>query len=153
MLSDKSARDILAGLIFIGFGLAFAIASSGYEMGRAIKMGPGYLPIVMGGVLALFGVAILVQGWRRHEPLEATPIPWRGLALIVAVFVFFGIAAKGLGLAPIAFVCAAVTALASRHNSLISAAAIGLGMAILTVLVFRVGLGLSIPAFGPWLGF
>ncbi|MBH0239467.1 tripartite tricarboxylate transporter TctB family protein [Methylobrevis albus] len=153
MFTDKSTRDILAGLVFIGFGLAFAIGALNYDMGRAIKMGPGYLPMITSLLLVGLGTAVAVQGWRRSETIEPTPIPWRGLILIVAVIGFFGLCARGVGLGPATFVTAAVTALASRHNGPVAAIGIGVGMAVLCVLVFRVGLGISIPTIGPWFGF
>ena len=55
-------KDILSGLIFLGFGAAFGYAATGYPLGTAFRMGPGYFPLVLAGVLALLGVAIVVKG-------------------------------------------------------------------------------------------
>ena len=55
-------KDILSGLIFLGFGLAFGFAATGYEIGTAFRMGPGYFPLLLAGALALLGVAIIVKG-------------------------------------------------------------------------------------------
>ena len=42
-------KDILSGLIFVGFGAAFGYAASGYPLGTAFRMGPGYFPLVLAG--------------------------------------------------------------------------------------------------------
>ena len=48
----KSPKDFWAGLMFIGFGLFFAIwAVTHYQMGTAVRMGPAYFPAVLGGLL------------------------------------------------------------------------------------------------------
>ena len=54
---QRSVKDLLAGLVFIVFGLAFAIAASRYQLGTAFRMGPGYFPVVLGGCLVLLGRA------------------------------------------------------------------------------------------------
>ena len=38
-------KDILSGLIFVGFGAAFGYAATGYPLGTAFRMGPGYFPL------------------------------------------------------------------------------------------------------------
>ena len=42
-------RDIGAGLIFIAIGLLFGLGSIGLEIGTALRMGPGYFPLVLAG--------------------------------------------------------------------------------------------------------
>lgn len=75
-------RDLLCGSVFVALGLAFAIGGSRYEIGSAVRMGPGYLPLVLGGALALLGFVTLVQGvisWRSHAApsSEASGAPER----------------------------------------------------------------------------
>ena len=43
---------VIAGLIFMGFGLAFGYATLGYEIGSAFRMGPGYFPLVLSAIMA-----------------------------------------------------------------------------------------------------
>ena len=57
------ARDsLLAGGVFVVVGIAFAVAATRYELGSALRMGPGYLPLVLGAVLAGLGLIIVGQG-------------------------------------------------------------------------------------------
>jgi hypothetical protein len=68
-------RDLLAGGTFVAVGLAFAVASSRYELGSALQMGPGYYPLVLGGLLVALGVGVAVEGLlRRRSPRDA-PVP------------------------------------------------------------------------------
>lgn len=71
--------DVISGLVFVAFGAAFAGTALTYEFGRAVRMGPGYMPFVLGSVLVLLGIAIVVDGL-RHEPSPAEPAPIPGSA-------------------------------------------------------------------------
>jgi hypothetical protein len=74
----------LAGGTFVAVGLAFAVASSRYELGSALQMGPGYYPLVLGGLLVALGVGVAVEGlFRRRNSRDAsvrdsTPAPVPG---------------------------------------------------------------------------
>ena len=56
----------MAGGTFIALGLAFAVGGSAYDMGSALKMGPGYVPVVLGGILALLGAGHRRAGLPRR---------------------------------------------------------------------------------------
>ena len=61
--APSAARDsLLAGSVFVVVGVAFAVAATRYELGSALRMGPGYLPLVLGVVLAGLGLIIVGQG-------------------------------------------------------------------------------------------
>jgi hypothetical protein len=65
--------DLLAGGTFVAVGLAFAVASSRYELGSALQMGPGYYPLVLGGLLVALGVGVAVEGlFRRRNSRDAS---------------------------------------------------------------------------------
>jgi hypothetical protein len=149
----RSFADILAGAIFIAIGLAFVLGSLGYELGTPLRMGPGYFPLVTGGVLAVLGLIILVKGLVAGEVIEFGRIPWRSVILIVAAIVFFGLTVRGLGFVPSVAVTALLTALASYRIRLVTAVAVAAGLTVLSVLIFIVGLQLRLPLFGSWLPF
>jgi hypothetical protein len=44
-------KDLLAGAVFVAFGLAFAVTSTTYEVGSPLRMGPGFFPLALGGIL------------------------------------------------------------------------------------------------------
>jgi hypothetical protein len=145
-------RDILAGAIFIVLGLIFVIGTLGLERGTAFRMGPGFFPMVLAGLLILIGLSIAVQAAREEAvAIHMHAVPWRGLVLILAAPVLFGLTVRGLGLLPSLLVVAAISSFASRRMRPVLAAAITVVLTLFCVLVFNVGLGLPIRLIGPWL--
>ena len=154
MFAHKSTRDLLAGLIFVGFGLAFGVGSLNYELGTAFRMGPGYFPLLLSGLIVLLGGIILVQALiARKDAAPIEPVPWAGLGLVLRALVFFGATVRGLGIAPALFVTTFLSALASKHTGLLGAALIAAVMVALCMLIFVIGLGLPLAMIGPWLSF
>ena len=149
----RSLKDILAGAIFVAFGTIFAVLSIGYGIGTTVRMGPGYFPLVLGGALVLLGTLIIVRGFRAGAAEEIGDIPWRALGAILGAVLVFGLTVRGLGLVPSTFVTALMSAFASRRTGLPGALAIAVGLTLLCVLVFVVGLSLRLPLVGTWVRF
>ena len=155
MNGKRAVTDLLAGLIFVAFGLAFAITSLRYELGTPLRMGPGYFPLVLGGILVFLGLLIVGKGFISSSSDEGRlgTVPWRALFLIVAAVLFFGLTVRGLGLVPATAVTALLTALASYRTGILAAVAIAAGLTVLCVLIFILALQLRLPLVGPWLPF
>ena len=71
----------------------------GYHFGTAMRMGSGYFPTVLGGILALFGVFLMARGVRARE---RAPLAWGWLPLacITASMLLFGFLLPRVGLVP-----------------------------------------------------
>jgi Tripartite tricarboxylate transporter TctB family len=151
----RAVTDILAGLIFVAFGLAFATTSLTYDLGTPLRMGPGYFPLVLGGILVFLGLLIVGKGLVSGSSAEGRlgSVPWRALLLMVLAVLFFGLTVRGLGLVPATAVTALLTALASYRTGILAAAAIAAGLTVLCVLIFVLALQLRLPLVGPWLSF
>lgn len=151
----RAVTDILSGLIFVGFGLAFAVTSLRYDLGTPLRMGPGYFPLALGGLLVLLGLLIVGKGFISSSSAEGRlgSVPLRALFLIVLAVLFFGLTVRGLGLVPATAVTALLTALASYRTGIPAAVAIAAGLTVLCVLIFVLALQLRLPLFGPWLPF
>ena len=143
-------RDIGAGLIFIAIGLLFGLGSIGLEIGTALRMGPGYFPLVLAGLLVALGLIILAQGFGQPTPGRVA-VPWRGLVLILAAPVVFGLTVRGLGLVPAVMLVALISAFASQRMPVLLAFVLSVALTIFCVVVFSLGLGLPLRLFGPWL--
>lgn len=147
----RSLKDILAGLVFVAFGLAFAVVAMSYEIGSPLRMGPGYFPFVLGCLLVLLGGLIAAKGLLAGEGEAIGAIPWRAVGLIIAAVLFFGLTVRGLGLVPSVFVTALMSGFASRRTTLLMGLLVTAGLTILCILVFVVALRLRLPLLGPWI--
>ena len=152
----KSVRldpaNALCGLLFIGLGLFFTYQSFQLELGTAFRMGPGYFPLVLAGVLTLLGVVILVQSMKVKGDVIGA-IAWRGMIFILPAPIVFGLLVRGAGFVPALFVAAFIASFASERLRVPAALALATGITFFSVLVFSYGLGLPFERFGPWLRF
>jgi Tripartite tricarboxylate transporter TctB family len=148
---QRSAKDVLAGLTFVGFGLAFALGALAYEVGDPVRMGPGFFPLIVGVLLAILGVLIAVT--RSSDPDDATITapPWRAAGLILGAIVIFGLTVRGLGLIPSIFVTALLASLASRETTVPMALLLAVGLTLVSVAIFVIALSVRVPLVGPWI--
>jgi hypothetical protein len=99
-LSIKSQEDFWAGLMFIGFGLAAIFIARDYPYGSAMRMGPGYFPTWLGGMMTLIGAIIAVRSTRiRGEGVHGWA--WRPLVMLCVAFITYALSMEhGLGFIP-----------------------------------------------------
>jgi len=145
---QRDRHDLWGGGILAAVGLAVAVYSLGhYDFGSLRRMGPGFFPTVLGGVLAVLGVMVAVPAARRAG--EARPLSAPEFATVIAAIVLFGLLLDRLGI----IVTTALTVLVAT----IPAPRSGIGWrlllaAVLTALtwaVFGLGLDMPLPAW-PW---
>ena len=151
--------DLLAGGLFVLLGLAFALGGARYDVGSALRMGPGYVPLVLGGILTFLGLVIVAEAFvggdqhaRELADQERRPIPWLPMALLVAGVLFFGATVRGLGLAPALLVTTFLAALAGQRTGVVRALVTAAGLTVLCLIVFVSLLQLRLPLLGAWLG-
>jgi len=135
----------------VAFGLAFAVLSTGYEVGSPVRMGPGYFPLVLGILLVGLGGLVAVRGVLFGDGDAIGIVPWRAIVLLLAAIITFGVTVRGLGLVPSTLIAVLLSALASRRATLISVLLVSVGLTALCVLVFVVALNLRLTLLGPWL--
>jgi hypothetical protein len=145
--------DALAGLVFILFGLLFGVQSLGLEIGTAFRMGPGYFPLVLSGLLLLLGGLIVASSIHDRGNQGIGTLAWRGAFFILPAPIFFGLTVRGLGFVPAIFLTTLIAALASFKMRLPWAIVLAAAVTIFATLVFSYGLGLPFRRFGPWLDF
>ena len=147
-----SIKDMAAGMLFVAIGLFFLVGALSLDIGTAFKMGPGYVPLVLSGLLIALGIAIGVKSFATpNEPMGT--IPWRGLVLVLAAPAIFGATVRGLGLVAALAIAVFVTTFASRRMTIPLAIGLTLALTVFCVLVFSYGLGLPLRLKGPWLPF
>jgi hypothetical protein len=150
---ERSLRDLVAGLIFVGFGLAFALTALTYNLGTPLRMGPGYFPLLLGGALVLLGGAIVAEGLLRSDGIAIGRVPWRALALLSLSILFFGFSVRRLGLAPALFGSVLLAAFSSARTSVLAALLMAVGLSAFCIFIFIELLGMPVALIGPWLRF
>ena len=147
-----NTHNLLAGALFVAIGGWFAASALiSLPVGTAQQMGPGYFPLALASVLIVLGVALAVQGVGRPT-VALGNIPWRGVVLILAAPLLFALFIERLGIAPAVFFVVLLACFASRRMTVVRALAIAATLALLCVLIFKLGLGIPAPTFGRWLG-
>jgi hypothetical protein len=145
-----NAKDIASGAFFALVGLAYLwMAVTGLPIGSALEMGPGYFPIILSGILVLFGVAIAYRGFMIEQETKFGSIPWRAVIMLSLATLVFAAFFDDLGLFPGVFVLAFLAALSSPQNSVLKATIDSLFIAAFCTGVFGYGIGLPIPLIGP----
>jgi hypothetical protein len=117
-----------------------------YTFGTSLRMGPGYFPIVLGGLLILFGLYILAMGLRRGEKIEGS---WsiRGLIILPLSLLLFGALIDRAGFVPAMLVLIFGSATASTEFKFVEVLLFSVFLTALAVAVFMWGLGLPYPLF------
>lgn len=151
----RNPKDVITGLLLIAVAGMFALLTLDLPMGTAIRMGPGYFPLVLAGILGLLGLVVLVTGLRVPDegvPLSLAGVPWRALAAVTLAVVVFGLGIRTLGLGPSIGLSVFISALGSRRFHLGTALILTAVMVAFAWGVFIKGLGLPLGMLGPWLG-
>ena len=148
----RNPRDFWAGAIYLALAVVVIWVGRNYQQGTSARMGPGYFPVVLGSILALFGVVSVVRSFIRPGELIES-MAWKPLVLVLGSVVLFGILLDRLGLL-IALPCLIiVSALASRNSRLdVTSVAALIGLVAFCALVFIKGLGVPMPLIGTRLG-
>lgn len=153
----KQAKDFYAGLLFLLAGSAFAWGATGYTVGQAARMGPGYFPLMLGLLLAILGAVMMVKAALSRSTLSDPigPWAWKPLVFIIAANLVFGVLLGGLpalklpamGLMAAIVVLTFVASLAADEFKFGETAWLSLALATLSYLAFIVLLKLQ---FAPW---
>lgn len=88
----KNGKDFWAGLMFLAFGLGFMIVAwNNYAMGTAVRMGPAYFPVMLGGLCAVLGGIVFFRSFLSsiRVPMRVFEFRW---APFIAGLVLAGIA-------------------------------------------------------------
>ena len=93
----RAPKDFWAGLIYIGAGATALWVGLDYKMGTAGRMGPGYFPKVLGGILILLGLLAILRSLLTKGEAIGT-IMWRPLVLILFACALFGMLLQPFGL-------------------------------------------------------
>jgi putative tricarboxylic transport membrane protein len=143
-LELRNSKDIWAGLMLIGIGGAAMLIARNYPFGTALRMGPGYFPIILGALLIVFGLAILAYALRSRERIAGS---WslRALIILPLSLILFGVLMEHAGFVPAMMVLIFGSATASTEFKFVEILLFSIGLTVLSVVVFVWALGLPYP--------
>ena len=132
--------------MFIVLGLFFALFAQNYDLGTAQRMGPAFFPTVLGGLLALIGVIVLLKGLGHTEDdHQVEKFHFGPLAWVLGSVVVFGATLRWTGILVSMFLLVTISSMGSHEMRWKEVVGLSVGMAVLTYLVFIVGLKMTIP--------
>jgi hypothetical protein len=137
-------KDFLAGLLLTGVGALAMYIALDYPFGSALRMGPGYFPRVLAGILIAFGVFVMLRGLRTHERVKGI-WGWKALAFIVVSLMVFGWTMEHFGLVPALVAMFFLAAFGGHEFRFIEVLILTIVMSAFSVAVFVYGLGLPYP--------
>lgn len=148
-LRVRNPRDLGAAMVFVLIGLAGLWFGRGYTIGSAARMGPGYLPAMLSGLLVLFGLIIAVRSLSLNGPPVEIP-NWRPIVVVLAAIGMFSLLIQRVGFAPTVLVTAILGAWATAEVKPLESIVLGVALTAFCVVVFIYGLRQPIPVFGVW---
>jgi hypothetical protein len=142
-------RDLTAGALMVALGLFVALYARGhYKVGELDRMGPGFFPMLLGWLLVGLGVIIALLAFRKTvHILKPPPLAWRALVAILAAILVFSLLVERLGLVPAALAMTFTAVFAERPIRWRRTVLLGCGLALISWLIFSVGLKMTLPAF------
>lgn len=146
MLRVKSPQDLGAGLLFIAIGGLGLYLAKDLNFGSARSMGPGFFPTWLSGLVIALGIITAA----RSLVLAGPPIGrlnLRPLLFILAAVVLGGFLIDKFGLAIALVAMTAVAALSRADTKWAEVLALGVIMAVVSVVVFVYLLGQPMPAW------
>ena len=148
-IGPRDNKGFWSGLMFIGVGVATLTVAVEYRLGSALRMGPGYFPSVLGGVLIVLGILVLAKGLKSPEPIAGK---WslRALILLPLSLVLFGWLMEHAGFVPALVVLVVGSSAAGEEFNALEALMLAGVLTFGAVAVFIWGLGLPFPLFAGW---
>lgn len=140
----RNNKDFFAGLLMLAIGAGGFYMALGYPFGTAVRMGPGYFPRVLAGILMAFGLFVLIRGILTSEKVTGK-WGWKPLAFITVSLVAFGFVMDRFGLIPALVVMFFVAAFGGHEFKFIEVLILTAVMSAFAVGVFVYGLGLPYP--------
>jgi hypothetical protein len=143
-LEFRNNQDFWAGMMFFATGAGAMLVARHYPFGTTLRMGPGYFPLVLSGLLVFFGICIMLRGLRKNEKTQGR-WPMRSLILLPLSVVVFGILMNVAGLVPALVALVFLSALSGREFRFKEVLVLTVMLCVLSVALFIWGLGLPYP--------
>jgi len=140
------SADLCSGVLFAVLGGLILWAGGDYPLGTSARIGPGFAPRLLGGILIGIGLFLVVRARWTAEIIDTT-VAWRPLVLITAALVAFAVVLELTGVVPAVLVAVGIANAAAPENRWTTAVVMGALLAFLSWLLFVKGLSLPLPVW------
>lgn len=139
----RSQKDFWCGVLFLAIGIALMLIARNYRFGTAARMGPGFFPAMLGGLLAVLGLTLSIPALARDG--DAFPrLHLRPLLTILIGIVIFALVLQPLGFVLSAAILVLVCGLADPELRFVESAGLAVLLTAFCVGVFVALLGLPL---------
>ena len=146
-----SPQDVLGGLAMVALGALALWLTKDLAVGHAMRMGPGYLPRLLAWMVLGGGLIVTLQGLFVHGGGRLITWQFRGPFFVLGALILFGVTVRYLGIAPSSCLAVVFGSFASREARPVEVVILGVGLSIFCSLLFKVGLGLPLEIWPPFL--
>jgi hypothetical protein len=137
-------KDFWAGMMLIVIGAGAMFIGRDYRFGSALRMGPGFFPTILSGILIAFGVCITAVGLRSGEKIQGS-LSLRALILLPLSLVLFGVLMDLAGFIPALAALVFVSAASGREFKWGEVLMLTVLLTVASTALFIWGLGLPYP--------
>lgn len=140
----RDIPDLVGGVLLAAIGLFVTLYSlNHYDFGSMRRMGPGFFPVLLGGVLALLGVIIALPAIVRQG--GSVRVAWKECLAVLAAIIVFAAGLDRLGLVLTTLASVLIATLATPDRRIGWRIALALVVTALSVAVFSFGLKMTVP--------
>jgi hypothetical protein len=145
-LEFRGNKDFWAGMMFAAIGAGAMLTARHYPFGTTLRMGPGYFPMVLSGILILFGIYVMLRGLYRYEKIQGN---WslRALVVLPLSMVVFGFLMDLAGFIPALVALVFVSAASGKEFKFLEVLLLSVFLIVMSLALFIWGLGLPYPLF------
>ena len=143
-LISRANSDRLIGLVIAMFGAAYSLHTlDAFDLGTFRRIGPGMFPLGLGIAMTLLGVAIAIV--RPDADRDNPDFALRPMILVLLSVGAFAGGIATVGLFPAVVACVVLSSMAERPFRILESLIVAGVLCVGAWLIFKVGLGLSLP--------
>jgi hypothetical protein len=144
MFRVKSPQDFGAAILFLVIGIAGIYFGRDLTFGSAARMGPGFFPTILSGIIVAIGAIVGIKSLAiAGPPVES--IRLRPLLFILLAILAFGYLIEQIGLAVTTAGLAIFAAYARQDVNLKETIVLALFLTVFAIGVFAYALGQPLP--------
>lgn len=140
-------EDFIAGFVTAAIGAFIIFEASNYKLGSLDNIGPGFFPTILGWCMLFLAVFMVITARKSETPQPIGRDQLRGMLFVTAGFIAFAYTVEAAGMIVSVFLGVFLSALGNRRTPIPTALLLAISTAVVSTLIFSVGLGIQIKAF------